>query len=453
VNYSDTDLAADDLHTVELHSSLSDPALSSMNFLNEVSNRFPDAISFAAGRPSEKFFEVDSVHRYLDLFCQYLRDDLGYDEEQVRRTLFQYGRTKGVITELIAQSLAIDERIEVDPESIVVTVGCQEALYLCLRALRADDRDVVLAVFPAYVGLIGAARLVDMTVLPVREGPGGVDLDDLVSVVRKARASGLRPRAFYLVPDFSNPSGTTLSTDDRHTLLHIAAEHQLLLLEDNPYGLFHEQGDRQPTLKSLDRGRRVVYLGSFAKTGMPGVRVGYAVADQTVVDHRGGRALFADELSKIKSMLTVNTSPLAQAVAGGKLLEHGCSLVRANVREAENYRDNRRRVLDGLAKRFPDSRIESPGVSWNTPSGGFFVVVTVPFQVDDDLLEYSARQYGVLWTPMCHFYDGEGGRNQLRLACSFLAPELIESGLDRLAALIADRREREAPGGNGAETV
>ncbi|MFI9629723.1 hypothetical protein [Streptomyces sp. NPDC052042] len=133
-------------------------------------------------------------------------------------------------------------------------------------------------------------------------------------------------------------------------------------------------------------------------------------------------------------MITVNTSPLAQAVIGGKLLEHDHSLVTANKRQIDVYRRNRRLLLDGLAARFPDS---GPfPVSWNRPSGGFFVVVDVPFTADDSALEEAARQHGVLWTPMSHFYEGTGGKRQLRLFCSVLTLHQITDGLDRLHAFV-----------------
>ena len=425
-----------ELSRAALHVSVSDPVATSMNFLNEIAGRFPDAISFAAGRPVEDFFEIEAVHRYLRRFTDHLRER-GYDEQQVNRTLLQYGRTKGVMHDLVARNLAVDEGIEVDPESIVVTVGAQEAMFLVLRALRADARDVLLTVSPCYVGIRGAARLADLQTLPVRDGERGVDLADLDRVVRSARSAGRRPRALYLVPDFANPSGVSLDLATRQELLRAAAEHDLLLLEDNPYGLFHSGGERPPTLKALDRGRRVVYLGSFAKTGMPGARVGYVVADQPVASEPPG--LLADELSKIKSMLTVNTPPLAQAVIAGKLLEHGCSLVRANEREAAVYRRNLRRVLDGLAARFPRTDPVGARVRWTAPAGGFFVVLTVPVVADDALLHRSARDYGVLWTPMRHFYGDGAGRHQLRLSVSQLDPWRIDAGLDRLAALVRDR--------------
>lgn len=425
-----TELRLDDLHPA-----LTDPASESMNFLNEVAGRFPDAVSFAAGRPFEGLFEIEALPRYLEIYCRYLREQCGCSEAQVRQRLFQYGRTKGVVQELIAEQLRLDEGMDIDPEAIVVTVGCQEAMFLVLRALCTGPGDVVLAVSPTYVGLTGAARLLDMPVRPVASGEDGVDLADLRAQVAAALAAGQRPRALYIVPDFANPSGISLDTVTRRHLLELAGELDLLLLEDNPYGLFRATDDeRPPTLKALDTRNRVVYLGSFAKTGLPGARVGFVAADQLITD--GGRpiGIFADQLAKIKSMLTVNTSPIAQAVIGGKLLEHGCSLVRANTAEIELYRRNLRHLLDGLADRFTDGR-----VCWNAPQGGFFVVLDVGFPVDDELLLVSARQYGVLWTPMCHFYDGRTPIDQLRLSCSYLTPQQIDIGLDRLAAMVNEQ--------------
>ena len=289
----------------------------------------------------------------------------------------QYGRTKGIVHHLIARNLAVDERITVDPEAIVVTVGCQEAMFLVLRALRAEASDVLFAVAPTYVGLTGAARLVDLPVRPVAGGPDGVDLADLRAGVRRARAEGLRPRACYVMPDFANPSGVSMDTAQRRRLLDLAAEEDLLLIEDNPYGLFPATGtDRRPTLKALDTARRVVYLGSFAKTVLPGARVGYVVADQRVGGSDGTVGPLADQLAKIKSMVTVNTSPISQAVIGGALLAHDCSLVAANVRERAAYARNLGHLVAGLARRFP----AGGPVRWTVPAGGFFVVVTVPFR-------------------------------------------------------------------------
>jgi (S)-3,5-dihydroxyphenylglycine transaminase len=416
----------------DLHDSLADPLLSAMNFLNEVAGRYPQALSLAAGTPYEGFYDVEDVHRALRAYCAHLRDERGFDERRVRRSLLQYGRTKGIIHDLIARYLSVDEGIDVDPESIVLTTGCQEALLLTMRALRRDERDVLLAVNPVYVGVTGAARLLDMPVHPVAGGADGIDLADLGRRIHRAREAGLRPRACYLVPDFANPTGLRLSLASRHALLELAEREDILLLEDNPYGLFPLGEGRLPTLKSLDTRRRVVHLGSLSKSVFPGVRIGFAVADQPIRRPDGDPVLLADVLAKAKSMVTVNTAPLSQAVAGGWLVEHGCSLERATRDVREVYRRNLRRLLDGLQARFP----ASAHVTWNTPEGGFFVVVDVPFEVSDAALEHSAAVHGVLWTPLHHFYDGRPALRSLRLSISALEAHEVDDALDRFAAFV-----------------
>ncbi|MFI6651442.1 aminotransferase class I/II-fold pyridoxal phosphate-dependent enzyme [Streptomyces sp. NPDC050529] len=137
----------------------------------------------------------------------------------------------------------------------MVTTGCQEAMILLLRALRTDTKDAIMAPAPTYVGFLGAARLMEMPVLSVAEGTGGIDVEDLVVQVRRARERGLRPRACYVVPDFANPSGLSMSLADRRRLLEAAEQEELLLIEDNTYSLFNSDGRRLPSLKSLDTAR------------------------------------------------------------------------------------------------------------------------------------------------------------------------------------------------------
>ncbi|MCA1727244.1 MAG: PLP-dependent aminotransferase family protein [Actinobacteria bacterium] len=376
------------------------------------------------------------MHEYLQVYCRHLAETRGFDRAGVTRTLLQYGAARGVVNEVIAEHLAVDEGIHVDPESLVVTVGCQEAMFLVLRALRRDEQDVLLAVAPTYVGLTGAARLVDMPVLPVAAGPCGVDIDDLVRTVRQARAHGRRPRACYVMADFANPSGISMDLETRQELLCVASAESLLLLEDNAYGFFHDGGDRMPTLKALDANHNVVYLGSFAKTVFPGARVGYVVADQPVCFDGGETTPLARHLASLKSMLTLNTSPITQAVVAGKLLSHGYSLAAANEPERAAYQHNLHRVLDRLDKELSDL---APGVSWNSPSGGFFVVLSVPFTVNDEELVRCAAEFGVLWTPMSHFYSTHGGERQLRISCSAVSGGDLDDALDRLFRYIVTR--------------
>lgn len=423
---------AGDLALADLHASLADPLLDAMTFLNEVTSRFPDAISFAPGRPYEGLFDPDSVHDHLTAYTDHLAAR-GLSADQVRTALFQYGRTNGEIHDLVARTLANDEGLRVPPESIVVTVGAQEGMLLVLRALFAAPTDVLLVSSPCYVGITGAARLLDIPVVPVPEGDDGLDPATVASVADAVRADGRTPRALYVVPDFANPSGASMAVRHRHRLLDVAARRRLLVIEDNPYGFFTRDDVRRPTLKSLDTGRTVVHLGSFAKTCFPGARLGYAVADQEVVDAAGGRTLLADQLAKIKSMTTVNTPSLSQAVIGGLLVRHGCRLRDANRATIAFYRANLDLLLAELDRRFADT----PGVRWNRPGGGFFVVVTVPFPADAAALARSAGEFGVLWTPMAPFYLDGGGRHQLRLSCSYVAPDVLVEGVRRLAAFVA----------------
>jgi len=433
------------LALTDLHASLADPLLSAMMFLNEVTSRFPDAISFAPGRPYEGLFEPATIADDLAGYLAYLQRR-GHTADQVRSAIFQYGRTNGQIHELVAETVANDEGLHVPPESVVVTVGAQEGMLLVLRALFARPADVLLVTSPCYVGITGAARLLDIAMVPVPEGDLGPDPDTVAAVAARVRAEGRRPRALYVVPDFANPTGASMAVPARQRLLQVADAEDLLVIEDNPYGFFTRDEVFRPTLKSLDAGRRVIYLGSFAKTCFPGARVGYVLADQEVVAPDGARTLLADQLAKIKSMTTVNTPSLSQAVIGGVLVRNGCRLRAANTGTIRFYRANLERLLAGLARWFPPARQAELGVGWNAPQGGFFTVVTVPFAADNAALECSAREYGVLWTPMSWFYLDGGGRHELRLSSSYVEPDRLEDGVRRLAAFLTDRSARPTAG-------
>jgi (S)-3,5-dihydroxyphenylglycine transaminase len=417
-----------------LHPSVTDPGSASMNFLNEVASRFPGAISLAAGRPSDEFYATGDAERYLAAYIAHLRGG-GMGEAAVRQAILQYGRTNGQLGAMIARMLEIDEGIRVPAGSVMVTSGCQEAMIIALRGLCAGPGDVVLAAEPCYVGFSGAARVLGITVVPVPETEQGLRPETVARVAREVRARGLRPRALYVVSNFANPSGVSLSDGVRRGLIEVAGDEDLLILEDDPYGLFGLDDRHRPALKALDTDQRVIYLGSFAKSVFPGARVGFLVADQTVVSAAGQRSLLADELSTVKSMITVNTSPIAQAVIGGVLVSCGYSLRAANREKIAFYRRNLRTLLATLEREFSD-----PAITWNSPAGGFFAVLNVPVRADEKLLELSARDYGVLWTPMSFFYLEGGGSHAIRLSCSALTPDRIEEGVRRLAALIASAR-------------
>jgi (S)-3,5-dihydroxyphenylglycine transaminase len=422
------------LRKEDLHASVSDPILDTMNFLNEITFRYPAAISFAPGRPYDGFFDTEQIFAQIRGYLDHLAEN-GNSPEQIRDALFQYGPTAGRIRELIASSLLDDEHIDVPPESIVVTVGCQEAMFLALRALIAGPQDTLLVSSPCYVGITGAARLLDIELAAVEEREDGFRCADLETVIRAELARGRRPRAFYVVPDHSNPAGSTMPLPTRHELLNLAAEHDLLILEDSPYRMV-SPGPHLPTLKSLDRQRRVIHLGSFSKTAFPGARLGFAVADQTVTDSAGRTGLLADELAKIKSMVTVNTSPLSQAAVAGLLLACRGRLSELNLPTSAYYAKAMRSTLRQLDECFPASQRAGLGVRWNSPDGGFFLTMHVPFLADNAALARSAENFGVIWTPMSYFYPHGGGDRTIRLSVSYLTQADITDGIVRLARFI-----------------
>ncbi|MGH3168647.1 MAG: PLP-dependent aminotransferase family protein [Trebonia sp.] len=428
------------LRREDLHASVSDPVLDTMNFLNEVTFRYPDAISFAPGRPYDGFFDIKQIFTHIQTYLDHLAAD-GNSPAQIRSAMFQYGPTAGQIRELIARSLSDDENIHVPAESIVVTVGCQEAMFLVLRALIAGPEDSFLVASPCYVGITGAAKLLNIDVTEVAEREDGLSCTDLDAAIRAEIARGRRPRAIYVVPDHSNPAGTTMPMESRQQLIELAVRHDILIVEDSPYRLV-SSGPRLPTLKSLDRCRRVIHLGSYSKTAFPGARVGFAVADQPVTSAAGPAGLLADELAKIKSMVTVNTPAVSQAVIAGMLLSCQGRVSEFSAEAADYYTHAMQTTLQQLDLCFPAEQRATSGVGWNKPAGGFFLSLRVPFVARNDALARSAEDFGVIWTPMSYFYPHGGGDHSIRLSVSYLSDEEIIEGINRLAKFVEAEASR-----------
>jgi (S)-3,5-dihydroxyphenylglycine transaminase len=425
------------LNRDQLHAGIADPAMDSMRLLSETAMKFPDALSFSSGAPYDGDYEVTALSASVDRYIRHLRES-GVPEQRITRLMFQYGPVNGFIREDVARVLKQDEGIDVPAEAVMITNGFQEAALVALRGLFASPDDVLLSVSPAYVGMPGAARMLDIPVQGITEGPYGLEPDAVAAAVQAVRAEGRRPRALYLVPDFSNPSGTVVPVENRRRLLEVAAQEDLLILEDNPYGLFARDGEEMPTLKSLDTTGHVLYLGSFAKTAFPGARLGYLVADQPVAGPDGTRRTLAEELSKAKSMYTVGTSSLSQAAVAGMLLDCAYDLRSATRKLTAVYLERLETVLESLAEHFPPERYAEHGVRWNVPRGGFFLTVEVGFVADLAAMERCARDYRVSWAPMRMFHLQDGGERALRLGFSNLAPSDIREGIARLARFISE---------------
>lgn len=423
---------------LDVKACFADPSLEVMNFLNEVVERHPEAISFAPGRPAESLFDVEQV---LSAFETYVRERAGTGRTRARALaeVGQYGPTAGIITDLIAAHLARDEGIQAAPGDVLVTTGAQEAMAVLVLALFEPGRDVLLVSDPTYIGITGLAAIQGVRCVPVPAGPRGITAGAVAEAVAEVRRSGMRPRALYDIPDFNNPLGTTMPRSERLALLELAEREGLLLLEDNPYGALAYDGEREPTLKSLDRTGAVVYIGSFAKTILPGLRVGFLVAGQWTPS--GEPVMRA--LSQVKSLTTVNTAAVAQAMVGGILLEHGCSLRPLVERRVAFYRRNRDHMLRCLAERLGGGE-----VTWRRPGGGFFVPVSFPFRFDGAALTRCVERHRVIVCPMSFFALGGGCERMARLSFSYVTGAQIERGIERFARFVAEesaaRRERRS---------
>ncbi len=403
-----------------------------MNLLNEIMSRYPTAISFAPGAPNPILSASFNVTYYIDVYLKYLRTAHGLSEDESQRVLKEYGPSRGLINSLVKRALRTDYGLDVPERGIIITVGAQEALFLALRVLFASQTDTLAVVTPCYVGVLGAANLLNIPIIALREECEAVDFRGLSEAIGVSRAQGTRIKALYVAPDFANPSGTVMSLTTRRRLLEVAEAEELIILEDIAYGFTAIPGSELPPLKVLDRSHRVVMIGTFAKVCIPGARVGFAVADQPVEMECGASLLLAEMLASAKSMISVNTSPISQGIVAGMLLENDISLASLGKEACKLYQENLKHLLALLEQEVSNVT----GVSWTRPTGGFFVRMGLPIRADRDLLEYCASMFGVLWTPMADFYLDSTGDREIRLSCSYLTAEQMEIGVKRLGDFV-----------------
>ncbi len=418
---------------------LQDPALDVMNFLNEVTQWYPEAISFAPGRPAERLFDVKGSLGSLAHYVQYLATHSRLSPISAYNQLGQYQKTNGIINDLVSRWLAHDEQIEVSPEALMLTDGCQEGMAILLVGLFTRGRDVLLVIDPTYTGITGIATILGTEICSVPSREDTIDLNMLETSLRQINKLGKRPRALYITPDFNNPLGTSLPLAERHRLLDLAEEHEMLIFEDNAYGMFAYEDERLPTLKTLDHAGVVIYMGTFSKLLFPALRLGFLVADQQVTTAKGASCYLAQELSKVKSFTTVSTSALSQGIAGGILLEQDCSLHHLIQEKVAFYKQNRDIMLQTLEECFQGDSSLKGGVSWNRPRGGFFLSVHLPFPFTREAMQICAQKYGVICCPMTFFSLSGRCEKQVRLSFSYVSPDEIKQGIQRFWRFVHDR--------------
>jgi len=351
-------------------------------------------ISFARGVPAPECIPV-----------QELADCARAAVERDGATVLSYGPVAGY--EPLREW--IGARHGVDPARVLVTNGSLQGIVFL--AERFAGRRVLVEA-PTYDRplKILAARGIEVT--PVAMDDEGLELPALEDALR----AGTKPAFLYTIPTFQNPSGRTLMVERRRRLIELAREHDLLVLEDDPYGLVRFEGDAPPTLFELDDGERVVYSSSFSKTIAPGLRVGYFVLPRTLEQE-----LEALAVSTYITPVLLGQATVFEFLRRGNL-EPNLERVRLLLGERRDA------MLEALEQQLPSGR-------WSRPQGGYFVWLELPEQIDAAALLDRAAESGITFVPGMDF---GGEPNTARLAFSFVSPEEIREGVQRLAALVEE---------------
>ncbi len=390
----------------------------------------PEVVSLAGGMPFTTALPLDSVGKLLS-------DLLATRGAQA----LQYGSGQGdpALRALICEVMAL-EGVQASADDVVVTVGSQQALDLVTR-IFCDPGDVVLAEAPSYVGALGTFAAYQAEVVHVPMDDDGLVPEALREAIAACARAGQRVKFLYTIPNFHNPAGTSLSDARRDEVLAICQEAELLVLEDNPYGLLGFDGPRTPAIRARGADEHVVYLGSFSKTFAPGLRVGWVLAPHAVRE----KLVLASEAS-------VLCPPALNQMAVVEYLSTQDWQGQVEVFKGI-YRERRDALLDALTTLMP------PGATWTKPAGGFYVWLTLPAGLDAKVMQPRALTARVAYVPGIGFYADGQGRRDLRLSYCFPEPDRIREGVRRLAGVVEAELEllatfgpTQRPARSGAST-
>ena len=372
---------------------------SAIRLLLKVANQ-PDVISFGGGLPNPESFPIDDIRRIF--------------EEQLARNgkkMLQYGATEGLdsLNVALAARLKEKEGINSEPTDIIQTTGSQEALYM-LGKIFANPGEYVITEAPTYVGTISALKASGIKMVGVEMDHYGMRMD----VLREKLKKYPNPKFIYVIPNFQNPSGITMSFERRKELLEIANERGLTIIEDDPYGALRFAGAHVPTLKSMDND--VVYLGTFSKVLSPGIRLGYVVGPHDVIE----------KLNIAKQAVDLATSSvstyIAQAYVSGGYMDKQIPKI------IDLYRQKRDLMIESFVNYFPGD------VEYTRPNGGMFLWVTRKGANTDKMFEEAVKQK-VLYVVGSAFYPDEDNHESMRLNFTFSSNENIVEGVKRLGKL------------------
>ncbi|HTI34623.1 MAG TPA: PLP-dependent aminotransferase family protein [Miltoncostaea sp.] len=355
----------------------------------------PSSISFARGAPAPEALATDLV-------ADMARAALEADGVRV----LSYGTGNGYPP--LREVLAADHGVA--PDQVLVTNGSLQGFVFLLETLLAPG-DLVAVESPTYDRALLQLRLHGMEVLPLEVEDDGMDVEALA----EACAAGRVPRLLYTIPNFQNPSGATLSEAKRRRLIEIAEQHDILILEDDPYGKLRFEGTALPGLFELAPAGRVLFTSSFSKTVAPGLRVGYLVSPADVAAKLAGAAS-----QTYISPALLSEAAIHQLIVGGHL--------QGNIaRVTELMRERRDAMMEGM-RHFPEGSRCVP------PQGGFFCWVTLPEGLSADELFAEAAAEGIAYVKGSDCVL-EGGERTLRLAYSGVSPAEIAEGMERLGSV------------------
>ncbi len=370
----------------------------------------PEVISLAGGLPDTSSFPPETLAAVTSRMAA----------EDSARAL-QYGPTEGLpeTKRCIAEVMAA-EGMRADPEDVIVTAGGQQVIDLVTKTL-IDPGDVVIAEAPTYPGAVPVFSSYQADVVQIEMDADGMRVDLLEETLDRLARDGRTPKFIYTVPTFQNPAGVTMSPPRRRRLVELAHERELLVLEDNPYGLLRYEGTPDATLRALDGGVFVMYLGTFSKILSPGLRLGWVVAPPPVLDKINLGKQAADLCTSTMSQLLVH-SYFEQA----DWRDYVDSLT-------EIYRTRRDTMLDALAEWFPRE------AEWTRPAGGLFIWVTLPDFIDTtDLLARALRE-NVAFVPGSAAYLDGRGHSSMRLNFSGSDEDAIREGIRRIGKVVEEQ--------------
>lgn len=380
---------------------------SAMRDMMSITDR-PEVISLAGGLPDTKSFPAELLESVM---CQMART--------ASAELLQYGPTEGlsIMKDCIVDVMAAED-IAADPDDILVTTGGQQVIDLVTRTL-VDPGDTIIAEGPTYPGAVPSFSSFQANVVQIDLDEHGMKIDQLEETLERLDREGVTPKFIYTIPTFQNPGGVTMSLERRRRLVEIAQQRELLVLEDNPYGMLRYGGEPLPTLRELDGGEFVMYLGTFSKILAPGIRAGWLEAPAPVLAKVNIAKQAADLCPSSLSQYLIAT--YFQQADWRDYVKTACAI----------YVARRDVMLGALERYFP------PEATWTKPEGGLFIWASLPEVIDTTDLLAKALSANVAFVPGAGaFLDGRG-HSSMRLNFSGVNEDKIAEGVRRIGEVIA----------------